>query len=116
MQVPAKSSALRESPQRTAPRAIDRLRHRNPSAISAKATASTKQRAPMRIATAALPRTTELRGMEHVKHHAARAQMRAHRDIGGRDAHAEHAVMRATERQHRTREADGQLWGDHDER
>src|SRR5207249_8207816 len=85
-------------------------------AIIVKATASTKQRAPIRMATAALPRTAELRGMEHVKHHPARAQMRAHRDIGGRGAHAEHAVMRATERGHRAREADGQPRGDHDER
>src|SRR5437867_3760720 len=102
MQVPAKSRLFRESPQRTAPRAIDRLRHRN--------------RAPMRMATAALPRTAQLRGMEDVENDPSRAQMRGHRDVRGRDAHAEHAVMRATEREHRARETDGQLRGDHDER
>src|SRR5438105_8483723 len=196
-QAPAKSNALRESLQRTAPRAMDRLRHRKPSAISpnatirertaspsgsragiarphtapaasvttrivvprrslltsrwmvtrrmptpnstsvhgttargrvpvvatcasaaiiVNATASTKQRAPMRIATAALPRTAELPGMQHVEDDAARAEMRGHRAVRGRDAHAQDPVMRAAEREHRARQAGGDLRRDHDER
>src|SRR5207244_4495756 len=74
-------------------------------AIIVNATASTKQRAPMRIATAALARTAELRRMQHVEDDAPRAKMRGHRAVRGRDADAQDPVVRATEREHRARQA-----------
>src|SRR5207244_8373083 len=85
-------------------------------AIIVNATASTKQRAPMRIATAALARTAELRGMKHVEDDAARAKMRGHGAVRGRDADAQDPVVRTTEREHRAREAGGDLRRDDDER
>ena len=44
-------------------------------AMVVNATASTKQRAPMSTATAALPRTSQLRLVQHVEHDTTRAQM-----------------------------------------
>src|SRR5688572_6898701 len=196
-QVPAKRSALRESSQRTAPRAIERLRQRKASAIKPKATirdrtaspsgsragrtrphatpaasvtitivvprrslltsrwivarrrptpkstivhgtmasgampvvttcasaamvvnatASTKQRAPMRTATAALPRTAQLPWMQNVEYDASSAEMRCEAYVRGRDADPEHTVMRSPEREHRAGEAGRDLRRHHDER
>src|SRR5258706_6742979 len=67
-----------------------------PSAASApKVTASTKQRAPTRSATAALDRTGQLRRVKHVDDDAARGEMRDDLWRRRRDAHRKHAVVRA---------------------
>src|SRR6267143_532795 len=47
--------------------------------------------------------------MQHVEDDAARAKMRADHGLRGRDAHAQDAVMRATQREHRARKARGDL-------
>ena len=64
-------------------------------AMVVNATASTKQRAPIRTATAALPRTTQLRWMQNVEDDPARAKVRCEVAVGWRDADAKHAVVRA---------------------
>src|SRR5688500_7579537 len=85
-------------------------------AMVVNATASTKQRAPMRTATAALPRTAQLPWMQNVEDDASSAEMRREADVGGRDADPEHTVMRSPEREHRAGEAGRDLRRHHDER
>jgi hypothetical protein len=63
-------------------------------AMVVNATASTKQRAPIRTATAALPRTAQLRWMQNVEDDPTRAKMRREFAVRWRDADAEHTVMR----------------------
>ena len=62
-------------------------------AMQVNATASTKQRAPMRTATAALPRTAQLGLVQHVEDDTTRAEMCREDGVRGRDADPEHAVM-----------------------
>src|SRR5258706_3631766 len=85
-------------------------------AMHVNATASTKQRAPMRIATAPLARTTQLSRVKDVEDDAAPAKVRGELGIDRRDAHSEHAVMRAPQCEHRAGETGRDLRRDHDQR
>src|SRR5712692_632004 len=82
----------------------------------ANATASAKQRAATTVANDPLDRTAHLLRPQNVEHHAPRPQMRG--DVLGdrMHAHAEDAVMRAAEREHRPGEAAGDLRCHDDER
>src|SRR6185503_3317702 len=79
-------------------------------------TASTKQRDAMRRATAPLDRTLQLRLMEDAHDDSARREVREHLGARTDDRHREHAVVRASQREHGHREAAEDLRRHDDER
>src|SRR4051812_1559099 len=85
-------------------------------ASAVKVTASTKQRAPMRSASAPLDRTPQLRVMERVDRHAARDEMCRHVPARWHDAEREHTVVRTPESEDRAREPGEDLRRHDDER